>query len=210
MRIDDVDVGSRGGCADDVTGEGDETPPPETGAAEVMKQMSGAIQDKMAVVFGEICGVGRGLADEGPDAMASSQPDAATANEEPTQTYGLGDDLGVPQLPVAVSVLDDIHLTPALVPATASTCQVGKLTGEDQGMDQGSEPPVEEDADQRHGILPVERGRHPRAMAHRAQAAEVCTMARELHVSAASSHGVGQPVTRNPETSKEDHDCTRL
>ena len=198
MRIGDVDVGSRGGCADDVTREGDETLPPETGAADVMKQMSGAIQDEMAVVFGKICGKGKGLADEEPDAMGSSQPDAATANEEPIQAYGLGDDLGVPQLPVAVSVLDDVDLTPAVVPATASTCQVGRLTGEDQGMDQGSEPPVGEGADQRHGMPPVERGRQPRAMAHRAQAAEVSTMARWLRISAASSHGVGPPIAQKP------------
>ena len=198
MRIGDVDVGSRGGRAGDVTREGDETLPPETGAAEVMKQTSGAIQDKMAVVFAKVCGKGKGLADEGPDAMGSSQPDAATANEEPTQAYGLGDDLGVPQLPVAVSVLDDVDLTPALVPATASTCQVGRLTGEDQGMDQGSEPPVGEGAHQRHGMPPVERGRHPRAMAHRAQAAKVSTMARQLRVSAASRHGVGQPIAQKP------------
>ena len=198
MRIGDVDVGSRGGCAEDVTGEGDETLPPETGAAEVMKQTSGAIQDEMAVVFARICGKGKGLADEGPDAVGSSQPDAATANEEPTQAYDLGNDLGVPQLPVVVSVLDDIDLTPAVVPATASTCQVARLTGEDQGMDQGSEPPVGEGADQRHGMPLVERGRHPRAMAHRAQAAEVSTMARQLRVSAASSHGVGQPIAQKP------------
>ena len=96
--------------------------------------------------------------------------------------------------------LDDVDLIPTLALAAASTCQVGRPTAEDQGMYQGSEPPVEEDADQRHSIPPIERGRHPRArtMAHKAQAAEVSTMARQLRVSAASSHGVGQPMAQKP------------
>ena len=98
MAVDDVDVDSSGEHAAGAAREGDETRPPEIEAAEATKQMSGAIQDKTAVIFGEVCGKGKGLADERPGAMGSSQPDAATANKEPTPKYDLGDDRDVPQL----------------------------------------------------------------------------------------------------------------
>ena len=83
-----MDVDNRGGHAADVAGVGDETLPPETGPAEVMKQMSGTVQNKTVV----------GKRKRPADAMTSSQPDSATANEEPMQTYGLVEDLGVHQL----------------------------------------------------------------------------------------------------------------
>ena len=203
MGVDDVDVDSRGGRAADTAREGGETLPPETEAVEVMKQISRTVHHKMVVVYSEIDRKRKSHAYP----MAPDQPDATTANEEQTQTSGLADDLDVHQLPVAVSVLDDIDLIPAVVPAAASTCQVGRPTEKDHGMDQGTEPLVKgmltrgiayhqqkEREREREREREAPRGTHNGTQG----GGSLGEYAKQLRVSAASSHGVGQPMTKKP------------